>query len=130
MSEEATSGPLDPVALDRLRRLGGDELVREMARLFVRLGAERLAAAREGLGRDDPEVVERAAHSLKSSAGNVGAGALAEAADRAEQAAESAARGDAPANLAVLVERMEAEYALAAEELARWMERIDRAKDR
>lgn len=130
MDEETVPGALDPVAVDRLLRLGGAELAREMARLFVRLGAERVAAAREGLERGDPGGIERAAHSLKSSAGNVGATALMEAAERAELAAGAAAAGEAAGELEPLVERMETEYARAAEELARRVERIDPAEGR
>jgi hypothetical protein len=53
-----------------------------------------------------------------------------EAAERAELAAGAAAGGEAAGELEPLVERMETEYARAAEELARRVERIDPAEGR
>lgn len=77
------SDVLDPAAAARLRRLGGDRLLREMTELFLQLGEERLAAA----GSGDRQEAERACHSLKSSAGNLGAHVLQQAAAQAEQTA-------------------------------------------
>lgn len=73
---------LDPGAAARLRRLGGEKLLREMIELFLQLGDARLAAAAAA-----GEEGERACHSLKSAAGNMGAHALQEAAARAERTA-------------------------------------------
>lgn len=99
----------DPAAIDRLRRLGGDELVRRMGDLFVTLGEERVAAARAGVTYGDLDTIERAAHSLKSSAGNVGAVALQRHAETVERAAAEHRRADAVAG----VEAMEAAFAEA-----------------
>lgn len=96
----------DPRAIDRLRRLGGDELVRRMGRLFVSLGEERIAAARAGVTYGDLDTIERAAHSLKSSAGNVGAVALQRHAETVERAAAQRCRAEA----AVGVEAMESAF--------------------
>lgn len=79
---------LDPEAIARLRRLGGQVLTGKMASLFLDLAPRRLTAAQAGLEARDPETVWRAAHSLKSSAGNIGAHVLLEAAGRLEEAAE------------------------------------------
>lgn len=67
------SADVDVVALQRLRRFGGDKLVREMAALFIEHAPSRLAAARDGLTRHDAPTVKAALHVLKSSAGQIGA---------------------------------------------------------
>jgi HPt (histidine-containing phosphotransfer) domain-containing protein len=90
-------GALDEVVLERLRRLGGDALVERMIALFMANARVRLQAAHAAMRSGALEEVGRAAHSLKSSAGNVGAirllhlaGALEGHAD--EGSAERAAR--------------------------------------
>ena len=105
---------LDPEAIARLRRLGGDLLARKMATLFLDLAPPRLAAAREGLGAGDLDQVRRAAHSLKSSAGNVGAYAMVEAAGRLEDEAE---RGAPAAELEALLAALTAAWDAALPEL-------------
>lgn len=103
----------DPAAIDRLRRLGGGELVRRMGRLFVSLGEERVTAARAGVTYGDLDTIERAAHSLKSSAGNVGAVELQRFAEAAERAAAEGRRQDA----AAAVEAMERSFAEARDRI-------------
>jgi HPt (histidine-containing phosphotransfer) domain-containing protein len=78
---------LDQVALDRLRRLGGDQLVREMIDLFLEHTPMRIEAALVGGQAGDLGAVERAAHSLGSSAGYLGAMTLKEVAGRLEHLA-------------------------------------------
>ncbi len=108
-------GPaLDPVALARLRRIGGEELAARMAGLFLGLVPDRLRDAREAMEAGDPRALGSAAHSLKSSSGNVGALAVTEAAGRLEDAAEEAG---GTAALAPLLERLEAALAAAEPEL-------------
>lgn len=80
---------LDPIAIARLRRLGGDVLTGRMASLFLQLAPQRLSEARAGLAAGDHDAVRRAAHSLMSSAGNMGANDMLEASGRLEDAAES-----------------------------------------
>ena len=82
---------VDPAALDRLRSWGGDVLLGRMITLFEELAPERVEALEDGLAAGDLERVERAAHSLKSSAGNLGADELRRQAGRVE---EAAAKGD------------------------------------
>lgn len=65
--------PIDRAALDRLEEWGGDRLLQQMIRLFLENSPERITQIRDGLGAGDASVVERGAHSLKSSAANVGA---------------------------------------------------------
>lgn len=90
---------LDPGAAARLKRLGGERLLREMILLFLQHGPERIDAAEQGSAGGDLARVEHACHSLKSSAGNLGATALQQAAAATEHAAEA---GDAAAVAAAL----------------------------
>lgn len=73
--------------MDRLRRLGGKELTVKMIGLFSAHVQAVLGQAHASFNSNDIEGVERAAHSIKSSAGNVGATILRELAEEAEQAA-------------------------------------------
>lgn len=61
------------VQLANLRRLGGDKFVREMIELFLDNAPKQIATARSAVQAGDLAVVERAVHSLKSSASNFGA---------------------------------------------------------
>jgi HPt (histidine-containing phosphotransfer) domain-containing protein len=91
MSDETD---LDPAAVARLRRLGGPKLLREMLRLFREQAVAAIPAARAAHAAGDLAAVEQAVHSLKSSAGNVGARRLQELSDAIERRAEAA---DGPA---------------------------------
>ena len=85
---------LDPIALGRLRRLGGDLLVREMIDLFLEHTPQRIDSAVAGGKAGNLDMVERAAHALGSSACHLGATALRDAARCLEQAAHEG-RGEA-----------------------------------
>jgi HPt (histidine-containing phosphotransfer) domain-containing protein len=78
---------VDEKTLARLRRIGGDELVREIIELFLSDSEARLGALRTALDSDDADSVSFAAHSLRSSCGNVGAIAAADHCGRLEQLA-------------------------------------------
>ena len=117
-----TTGVIDATALDRLQRIGGAGLARQMIALFLEQGAARIEAAAAGCGDGDAEGVERAAHALKSSAGNVGAVRLQQAAEDAERAAES---GDVEA-LNALVDALSTEYSAAAAALTGFLAELDR----
>lgn len=80
----SASSPVDPAALQRLRRLGGDALVRRMIEVFLEDAPKRLVAAREAVAMDDLDGARRASHSLKSAAGILGARELQTAAERME----------------------------------------------
>ncbi len=79
---------LDEGALRRLDDWGGEKLRRQMARLYLENARTRLGQIDAGL-RDDPDLgaVEMAAHSLKSSAANVGLMRVSTLAAELEQAA-------------------------------------------
>ena len=79
---------MDGAAVERLHRVGGQKLVDQMIAIFLRNAPQRIATARQGQADGDPEAVERAVHSLRSSAGNVGAMQLQELAGKIESLAE------------------------------------------
>lgn len=64
---------IDTRALDKLRQLGGDNLVDRMVGLFLENGPARLQSAREALAEGRAGDAERFFHSLGSSAANLGA---------------------------------------------------------
>jgi HPt (histidine-containing phosphotransfer) domain-containing protein len=64
---------IDKAALERLEEWGGTKLSTEIVKLFLENGPARMDQIREAIDGDDLDVPERGAHSLKSSAANVGA---------------------------------------------------------
>jgi HPt (histidine-containing phosphotransfer) domain-containing protein len=104
---------LDPVALDRLKEWGGEKLLAQMLRLFLDNSPARMEQIRVGVSGGDVGEAEKGAHSLKSSAANVGASelrALAATMERhASQKEESA--------VAALLPDLEGAYARACEAL-------------
>ena len=64
---------LDQAALDRLREWGGDKLLEQMVRLFLDNSLTRMEQIRAGAQGGDIKEAEKGAHSLKSSAANIGA---------------------------------------------------------
>jgi HPt (histidine-containing phosphotransfer) domain-containing protein len=87
---------MNPEAIERLFKLGGQKFTLEMIRLFGSYGAAKLAEARQAQLAGDLKALADAAHPLKSSAGNVGAVRVQELAARIEadargQKAEAAA---------------------------------------
>jgi HPt (histidine-containing phosphotransfer) domain-containing protein len=83
---------IDPDALERLRRLGGQELLSRMIELFDSHVGPVLEQAAANLEADDFEGVRRAAHSIRSSAGNVGASQMRSLAERIEVSAPAGNR--------------------------------------
>jgi HPt (histidine-containing phosphotransfer) domain-containing protein len=86
-----TEGVLDPAACDRLIRIGGVTLASQMLEMFLKHGQERIMAAEAGYASQDMRAVEHASHSMKSSAGNIGAVRMMNAAAAVEAAAEAGA---------------------------------------
>lgn len=80
---------LDMGAIERLEEWGGSALAGKMLEIFLDSSEERMDQIRKGLAQGDPETAERGAHSLKSSAGNVGAVRLQALAEMAEALAEA-----------------------------------------
>ncbi len=102
-----------PARLAMLRRVGGDKLVRELIDLLLEGAPARLEAARAALAAGDAAGVARAAHSLTSSAGTLGAAEMQAAALLLERAADNGL-GD----LADLLVGLEAAWGRAREMLA------------
>lgn len=63
---------LDTTVVERLRRLGGQEFLVEMIDLFLEHEPQRLGSIQSGMRERDATRVLRSAHSLKSTAGNLG----------------------------------------------------------
>jgi HPt (histidine-containing phosphotransfer) domain-containing protein len=78
---------IDSKALERLIEWGGPRLQQQMMKLFVEHAPERMSQIRNGLAASDAHVVELGSHSLKSSAGNVGALSVQALAEQVENAA-------------------------------------------
>lgn len=104
---------IDQAALKRLEDWGGTKLSHEIVRLFLKNGPTRLDQIREVMDDEDLEVPERGAHSLKSSAANVGAQLLQEVASDLESAASD---GDLK-RVRELVPNLEQAFEQAVQEL-------------
>jgi|GEM_PF-4590390 len=86
---EADDGPLDPRALEQIRALqteGGD-LVGKVVDLFIHNAPELLQALSEAIDLNDAKLLERTAHSFKSSSANIGGLRLSQLCKELEMAA-------------------------------------------
>ena len=101
-------------ALARLRRFGGDRLVRDLWAIFAEDAPGRLAAARAGAAAGDAAAVRLATHSLRSSCAQLGATGAAAPREAAERAAAAGDLAPVPA----LLDRLERELAA----FGRWIE--------
>jgi len=100
---------IDMAALDAIRSLGGTEtpdLLEQIIRLYLDSAPQLMASIRDGLAAVDNDKVRMAAHTLKSSSANLGAGRLAEVCKKLELAA----RANAIASDAPQLSEIEAEY--------------------
>jgi two-component system sensor histidine kinase/response regulator len=104
---------IDMQALERLREWGGEKLVGQMVRLFLKNTGTRMDQIRTGVGGEDLDEAEKGAHSLKSSAANIGAESLRTFATRMESAALDSDLDGAR----TLLPELEAAYAEAMAEL-------------
>ncbi|HKK93609.1 MAG TPA: Hpt domain-containing protein [Longimicrobiales bacterium] len=113
---------LDEGALQRLDEWGGAKLRRQMARLYLENARRRLDQIDDALADgDDLGGVEMAAHSLKSSAANVGLMRVSVLAARVEDAAAKTEGAELPA----LRERLQAAAAEGAVALNALLEAED-----
>lgn len=113
LSNMTDSQVIDPQALERLREWGGDKLAAQMVRLFLKNSGTRMDQIRTGVAQEDPDEAERGAHSLKSSAANIGAESLRTLATRVE----SASLEENVEALKLLLPELESAYAAAMAEL-------------
>lgn len=95
----------DPAALERLHRWGGDALRTQIVEMFLARAPDQVAAALDAARRGDAEAVRKVAHTLKSSAGQLGAVAV----QRLCQDAERRAEAGEGSSLVPLVHALEAE---------------------
>jgi HPt (histidine-containing phosphotransfer) domain-containing protein len=79
---------LDEQTIERLQKLGGKTLLSQLVELFTSHAESAIRDASSGLAQGNLDVVRRAAHSLKSSAGNLGATQVQILADEIELMAE------------------------------------------
>jgi HPt (histidine-containing phosphotransfer) domain-containing protein len=98
--------PVDAAVLAGLRELGDAELVAELAGMFLEDASARLAALREALENGDTVALERTAHTLKGSSGNMGAARMAAICAELQQAGASGELGGA----AELLDSLEEEF--------------------
>ena len=80
---------IDQNQMDRLNEWGGKDLQRKMIELFLTHANERLSQIKEGASGGNSDMAETGAHTLKSSAGNVGAQRVQRLAQDAEGLAEA-----------------------------------------
>lgn len=83
---------LDEEVLTQLCRVGGQDLVTELMRLYLTHTPERMRRARRALAQGDLRRAAKAVHSLRSSSATLGAAELAAVLAGVEAAAD---RGDA-----------------------------------
>ena len=104
---------VDESQIQRLQEWGGTDLQCKMIDLFLAHAGERVDQIREGLWAPDRKAAETGAHTLKSSAGNVGARRLQQLASEAESMAEAGKMGE----LQELFPALEEEFRSACEVL-------------
>ncbi len=95
---------LDPEAVQRLQRLGGDSFVCKMINVFLEYSEKRIGEAQAAAASGDSAAVGKVMHSLKSSAGNIGACRVQVLAERVEALAEQGASEALPAALGDLAQ--------------------------
>jgi HPt (histidine-containing phosphotransfer) domain-containing protein len=104
-----TEDCIDGAALDRLRRVGQDKLVKQMIDIYLDYAPKMLRNALSGEQEGDCLAIEKAVHSLKSSAGHIGAHAVHDLARRLEPLA----REKQMDSLKPLLRELEAAFELA-----------------
>ncbi len=100
--EEEGEEPLDRAVVENLRELGGHEMLSELAEMFLVDASAGLSGLREALEDEDAAAVERIAHTLKGSAGNMGAKRMAAICSELQDAGESGDLSGVPELLKVL----------------------------
>ena len=118
----ATTGALDPRALDQIRALerpGAPSMLGKVIQVYLTTTPNLLTAMREGVAQRDSEAVRQAAHSLKSASANLGATQLAEMC----QALEGQARAGGCPQSAGELDALEAAFAQVRRELEAELQR-------
>jgi HPt (histidine-containing phosphotransfer) domain-containing protein len=102
----ANDAPLDPAALERLRQLGGERFLKEMIAIFLDFVPRKIAQALEGQRAHCLVDIEKGAHAIRSSAGNLGARKL----ERLATEIERLAKGHQPEPLPALLNELQMEF--------------------
>ncbi|MFQ5692329.1 MAG: Hpt domain-containing protein, partial [Nitrospinota bacterium] len=110
---------VDARALEDLRRAMGEEFG-HIVGIFLDQGRERIEALRKAADRADAEALRRTAHTLKGSAGLIGAAAMASI---CRELQEMGSRGET-AGAEALIERLADEFARVEGLLERERERV------
>jgi two-component system sensor histidine kinase/response regulator len=103
---EEIKDPIDRATVESLRELGGSEMLSELIAMFFDDARSGIDAMREAVERGDAQTVERAAHTLKGSSGNMGANRMAELCEELQDAGVSGDLTHAPE----LLEGLEVEF--------------------
>ena len=111
---------LDPAAIERLREWGGPSLPQRLIEIFLSQVPGRMELIQSGGAGRDAHAVETGAHSLKSSAGNLGAVRL----QRLAGEAEALARDGRMEELVDRLGELEEAFTSACEELRSLLERM------
>lgn len=114
------SDVLEPAVIESLRQLtppGEPDVLNEVLRIFLQETRPRIERLSTFLAAGNIQEVQRAAHSLKGSAGNIGARQLFDVCRRLDAHART---GD-PSGLAPLVETLAAEFGKVEVEIHRLM---------
>lgn len=111
---------IDPAVFDTLRELdpsGGPDLTRAVFRTFLASAEPAMARVEAAIAEGDAQMLGQEAHSLKSSAANVGARTLSEV----HRALEHCACGGRMAEARSLLAPLQREHARAVAGLRAWM---------
>src|SRR5215207_8388335 len=101
-----TEDPIDHAGMKNLRDLGGSEMISELARMFFDDTRSDLRTLREAVEENDARSVERVAHALRGSSGNMGATRMAVICAELQNVGASGDLGHA----AELLDRLEEEF--------------------
>lgn len=109
---------LDPAVIATLRQLnmpGEPDVLTEVLKLFLEEAPSRLAKLRNASAMRNIQEVQRIAHSLKGSAGNIGASAMFEIC----RELDGLGRSGSPESVDRLVDALDAEYVKVEAEIHR-----------
>ena len=109
---------IEPSAIAGLKKIGGSNLVKKMILAFHKNVPNRILSAYEGAKNREIEDIERAAHSIKSSAGNLGAVQMQGLSENLEQIAGRKENADYQA----LISELEKSYYTFKLDLDQFME--------
>jgi HPt (histidine-containing phosphotransfer) domain-containing protein len=111
MSETVDVPSFDPSAIEKLRKVAGDQsaaFIAEMAQLFIDETAKQVAELRRACDASDWKLVHRTAHSMKSSAATLGLMKLSDTCKSLESGTKDGA--SAARETAVLVDLAASQY--------------------